>query len=330
MKTLKHFGKRGLAILLALVMCVGMLNLTVFAVDGETSVGPAEGIAEIEVPDEAERSDDKTGGIDTMLPGAQWGFAIPGLNVAGGKTTEPEDTEPETTEPEEPTEPEQPEEPGEPVPTEPEQSGEPEEPKAEEPEQLEEPEEPVIPGPSRSPSNNNYNTVEGAGDDPVTPAPEYVAEVNNQQYTTLAAAVAAVPANSTATIKLLKDVKLTSRVSIGNGKNITLDMGGKTISGTGLTLKEGTLTLKNGSIIVPTTDAEGDAAVYVYGSGSDVAAYNALTVEADAYLEGYWVICVMGSGNSCYGVNIDIYGELNGCIFVSGNIGNTEVMLSHI
>lgn len=51
MKTLKNLSKRSLAVLLALVMCVGMLNLTAFAAGTPQIRRPANGEYDVEKAD---------------------------------------------------------------------------------------------------------------------------------------------------------------------------------------------------------------------------------------------------------------------------------------
>ena len=69
------------------------------------------------------------------------------------------------------------------------------------------------------------------GTEPTPPASDYVAMVGEQGYETLQDAVNA--AQSGDTIELLKDVELTAIVTVPAGKNITLDLGGKTIESIG-------------------------------------------------------------------------------------------------
>ena len=79
-------------------------------------------------------------------------------------------------------------------------------------------------------------------------AGKYVAQIGDVKYETLAEAIAA--ANAGETVKLLADV--TADVVIN--KNITLDLGGKTLTNTGagkatISVTGGTVTVKNGTVI---------------------------------------------------------------------------------
>lgn len=87
----------------------------------------------------------------------------------------------------------------------------------------------------------------------VTPAPAAVAEVNGKSYPSLQAAIDA--AQDGQTVTLLTDA--TEDATVAAGKNITLDLGGKTLTNTNANPKQATLTIaqgatatvKNGSVI---------------------------------------------------------------------------------
>ncbi len=85
---------------------------------------------------------------------------------------------------------------------------------------------------------------------------EYVAEVNGTQYSTLAAAIAAVPTGSTKTrVTLLKDITLSEAVTIPNNKWVELAGGSYTISGsTSLITNSGKLDIISGTINVSSTE----------------------------------------------------------------------------
>lgn len=113
---------------------------------------------------------------------------------------------------------------------------------------------------------------------------QYAAQIGNTQYTTLAAAVAAVPANaqSTTTIELLED--RSEKITIPNNKNITFDFGSYTLSNPDnavIVTNNGTLSLISGTI----NTAASTAAVtnngtftmtggYIRSSASNTAAVN--------------------------------------------------------
>ena len=86
--------------------------------------------------------------------------------------------------------------------------------------------------------------------------PKYVAQVGETKYPTLAAAVAAVPAGTETTITMIDNEKIQGNagVTIPAGKNIILDLNGKTITGdvtesksAQTILNQGTLTVKDSS-----------------------------------------------------------------------------------
>ncbi len=79
--------------------------------------------------------------------------------------------------------------------------------------------------------------------------PIYVAQIGNDYYETLSSALGAVTTNTQTTIKILKDISLTSLNTISSTQNIILDLNGKTISNnTGTVIQnEGTLTINDTS-----------------------------------------------------------------------------------
>lgn len=66
------------------------------------------------------------------------------------------------------------------------------------------------------------------------------AEANNTYYKTLQEAV---EKNNNTTVKLLQDVK--ENITIAEGKTLTLDLNGKTITETSAMVVEGTLTIED-------------------------------------------------------------------------------------
>ena len=84
----------------------------------------------------------------------------------------------------------------------------------------------------------------------VTPAPAGIAEVNGTSYPSLQEAISA--AQDGETVTLLADVA--EDVTIAAGKNITLDLGGKTLTNTSsgkatISVQGGTVTVKNGTVL---------------------------------------------------------------------------------
>ena len=148
-----------------------------------------------------------------------------------------------------------------------------------------------------------------------------VARIDDVNYYSLADAIAAVPANGTeaTTITLLADV--TENVVVSGGKNIVLDLGGKTATG-GTRIDEGYLTVKNGTLA---------GTVNIYGSAAEVDSYNGITVDATATVggSGWGIILREASGTkAAYGTTIDINGKVNGNVWVMGNIENGNSVIN--
>ena len=99
-------------------------------------------------------------------------------------------------------------------------------------------------------------------------------------------------------------------ISVENGKAITLDLGGKEVKG--VDLKNGsTVTLQNGTV-----KKEGGQPINIREEN------NKLVVAKDVTIEGKWGICLFSPSST-----VDMYGTINGDIFVSGNVqtGNSVV-----
>ena len=93
---------------------------------------------------------------------------------------------------------------------------------------------------------------------------------------------------------------------------VTVDLNGKTVNG-GADFYAGDLTIKNGTV---------EGTVWVNASTTD-AKYNHLTVAADATIgKGDYAVvlyqAMVGANN--FGSTIDVYGKLNGILWVMGNI----------
>lgn len=103
------------------------------------------------------------------------------------------------------------------------------------------------------------------------------AVINGKEYPTLAEAFADVPENASATITLQKDASC-GYIYIQDGKNITLDLGGNTLTGR-IELYNGYLTIKNGTL-----KGTGGQMINMYGASTDTADYNSLTIAQDLSL----------------------------------------------
>ena len=159
---------------------------------------------------------------------------------------------------------------------------------------------------------------DGEGMSTLTPR-DPIAKIGETVYYSLAAAVAAVPTDGTeTTIELLANV--TENVVVKDGKNIVLELGGKTVTGY-IDQYDSNITLTNGNLA---------GTFYVNGGPSSAeAGYNKFTLAADATITSDWgFILYQGpNGNDAYGSTIDINGTINGTAWVMGNIteGNSVI-----
>jgi uncharacterized repeat protein (TIGR02543 family) len=128
------------------------------------------------------------------------------------------------------------------------------------------------------------------------------AKVNGVGYATVQEAVNA--ANTGDTVKVLKNVDITSFITI-SGKNLTLDLQGNTVKGTGgttLSTTNTTLTIQNGTI---------QSEVAAWNSAIAVGAGTKLTIAKDATVIGPYGISMNASGDG-NGTTIDVYGAVKG------------------
>ncbi|MCD8040072.1 MAG: hypothetical protein LUF82_00945, partial [Clostridia bacterium] len=150
----------------------------------------------------------------------------------------------------------------------------------------------------------------------VTAISEFVATINGVGYTTLSAAVEAVPADGTeTTITVLKELTKTSAITIASTKNVTIDLNGNTVTITGAVasyycavLNLGTLTITNGTLYASALNESGS--MYTYGG---IKNYGTLTIADDATIEGNLVVVAN------YGGTADIYGTVKAKYYVSGS-----------
>ncbi len=164
-------------------------------------------------------------------------------------------------------------------------------------------------------------------------ATEAVAEVNGTKYTALATAVEAVQDGQTVT--LLADYELPETLVVNNGKTFTLDLNGKTLTGLGnkklLVLRKANLTLTDNGAAKGAFNGRID--VCGGDSSYDGKAYNSLTIDSSATLKNktetyaYTITLWTDTHDSkvdsvAYGTTIDIFGTVNGYIWVQGRIRN--------
>ena len=110
----------------------------------------------------------------------------------------------------------------------------------------------------------------------------YVAQIGDVKYDTLAAAIAAAEDGTETTITLITDV--IENITVPAGKNITLDLSGKTLNGkqtasTPTIKNQGTLTLTNGNV---RRSGEGSASWYVIENEGTITMDEGLNVEGSA------------------------------------------------
>ena len=150
-----------------------------------------------------------------------------------------------------------------------------------------------------------------------------VASIGTVGYDTLSAALGA--AKTGQTVNVLKDtVFSTDTYTFNSGEEITLDLGGHTITDGRLNLSSGNITIQNGKIIPKNTTQP----LNVYGAKTHDGSESLLTIKDDVVIQAEYGICVfpeISSGNK-YGYNavVNVHGEVYGGIFVSGNIGGDK------
>lgn len=178
----------------------------------------------------------------------------------------------------------------------------------------------------------------------------FVAQIGETKYTTLAAAVAAVPTNGTeTTITLLKDITLTNNVVVGGtfdgtnnsnakkvtsvtNQNVILNLDGHTITGTKtLYLAGGSLNITGtGSIISTSQDVAPVGVRYVKTADYpdlDYTSKRTLTIGENVTLTGAeYGLNIFGTNEASTANNIDVTvdGTVNGMLFVLGNLKNAD------
>ena len=151
-------------------------------------------------------------------------------------------------------------------------------------------------------SNGTYIVVEGS----------YVAEINGTKYVTLADAVAAVPTDGTeTTITMIGNETMVSNagVTIPDGKNVVLDLNGKTVKGVfenptsaQTILNKGTLTItdnsneKNGTITNEVSDENAGSPMAKNWYSNVITNNGTLTVNAGNIVN-------VGTGGACYAID---------------------------
>ena len=140
--------------------------------------------------------------------------------------------------------------------------------------------------------------------------------------------------------KLMENLTLTSDILLLDGKKVTLDLNNHNIlfkNQTSINIDGGTLDLKGkGSM---KNDITNFSPIYIKGSkNKEDVNYSNVTVGKDVHLKGHMAIIVVFPDNDnkyvSYGVNVNVYGTLEGdlntkgvegsSIQINGNIRNTE------
>lgn len=160
-----------------------------------------------------------------------------------------------------------------------------------------------------------------------------VAQIGNTYYNTLADAVADASTTNPDTIKLLKDT--TERLILNGGKEITLDLGGNTLSYTEQTVRvnHGKLTVNGPGAIKEINPNLG--AILIKGStNQEDTNYSVVNVNGDVTLSGWAPVFVDQNSEKAYGVTVNLNGATlkaqkdtggdNGVgLYVNGSIKDT-------
>ena len=150
-----------------------------------------------------------------------------------------------------------------------------------------------------------------------------VARVGNALYETIEAAVA--EAASGDTIVMLSDTSLSATYVANDGKTIILDLNGKTVAGNWDVYKYD-ITFKNGTI---------NGIVHLNGLDNDGSKCH-VTIAANAIVKGNYLgndvygIILWEKYNTVtgYGMILDVYGRLDECIWVLGNITEGDSVIN--
>ena len=150
-----------------------------------------------------------------------------------------------------------------------------------------------------------------------------VARVGNALYETIEAAVAG--AASGDTIVVLSNTSLSATYVANDGKTIVLDLNGKTVAGN-WDVYEYDITFKNGTI---------NGIVHLNGLDNDGSKCH-VTIAADAIVKGNYlgndvygiILWEKYQGVTGYGMLLDVYGRLDECIWVLGNITEGDSVIN--
>ena len=139
-------------------------------------------------------------------------------------------------------------------------------------------------------------------------------------FMTLSAAISAAVDNDTIHMLQAYDATREGNVTFDSGKNVTLNLGGYTLTVKRFNLTHGWLTVENGKV-----ECAGQAFnVYAAPDASNETDYTKLVIGDTATINAAYGICLFpGSDKAGYSSSIEVYGNIDtGGIFVSGNLGN--------
>jgi len=157
----------------------------------------------------------------------------------------------------------------------------------------------------------------------------FVAKVGTGTYKTLEEAFTA--ATDGQTISLVSSTTLATEIDIDDGRNLTLDLGGNTI-----TLNDGNFGILNGALNVVgegeiTGTGKGYKAIYLKGSSDPEAShYSDLTIGEDVTVccdNGYCVMISANADSKAFGVNITVDGTVKGyygALYTNGSFQDAE------
>ena len=136
-----------------------------------------------------------------------------------------------------------------------------------------------------------------------------VAKIDDKYYATVEEAIEAVEEGKT--IELLVDNEA-GGLEVADSKKFTLDLGGHTLDAY-LDIYDADVTIANGKVA---------GTIYANGSATD-AAYGHVTIAEDATVEADYAVVIYQANTDPgqgFGQTVDIYGTVNGMVWVMGNI----------
>ena len=181
------------------------------------------------------------------------------------------------------------------------------------------------------PANSVVTKTESTDTDPVVNNSAAVFTINERPFMTLSAAISA--ADDGDTIHMLQSYDATNEgtVTFDSGKDVTLNLGGYTLTVKRFNLTHGWLTVENGNV-----HCDGQAFNVFAASTAQDELYTKLVIKKGVTINAAYGICLFpGSGKAGYSSSIEVYGNIaTGGIFVSGNIGGdagvNEEMRNHM